>query len=84
MIQLTGADSMKKKLQYRVILQPAEEGGYTVFAPALPGCISEGDTKKEALINIQEAIQGWIEVSRAYGDYIPPSDIIEEMVEVAV
>jgi predicted RNase H-like HicB family nuclease len=75
---------MKKKLQYRVILQPAEEGGYTVFVPALPGCISEGDTKKEALFNIQEAIQGWIEVSRAYGDYIPPSDIIEEMVEVAV
>jgi predicted RNase H-like HicB family nuclease len=75
---------MKKKLQYRVILQPAEEGGYTVYVPALPGCISEGDTKKEALSNIQEAIQGWIEVSRTYGDYIPSSDIIEEMVEVAV
>ncbi len=75
---------MKKKLHYRVILQPAEEGGYTVFVPALPGCISEGDTKKAALSNIQEAIQGWIAVSRAYGDYIPPSDMIEEMVEVAV
>jgi predicted RNase H-like HicB family nuclease len=75
---------MKKKLQYRVILQPDEEGGYTVIVPALPGCISEGNTKKEALANIQEAIQGWIEVSRAYGDYIPPSDIIEAMVEVAV
>jgi predicted RNase H-like HicB family nuclease len=75
---------MKKKRRYRVILQPAEEGGYTVFVPALLGCISEGDTKKEALANIEEAIQGWIEVSRTYGDTIPPSDIIEEMVEVAV
>lgn len=42
---------------YKVILEPAEEGGYTVQCPALPGCISEGDTKKDALINIQEAIK---------------------------
>ncbi len=75
---------MKKKLRYRVILQPAEEGGYTVAVPALPGCISEGDTKQDALANIQEAIRGWVEVSLKYGDYIPPSDVIEEMVEVAV
>jgi predicted RNase H-like HicB family nuclease len=75
---------MKKKLRYRVVLQPAEERGYTVVVPALPGCISEGDTKKEALKNIQEAIRGWIEVSRKYGDRIPPSDFIEETVEIAV
>lgn len=75
---------MKRRLRYRVILQPAEEGGYTVIVPALPGCISEGDTKKEAIKNIQEAIRGWIEVSRKYGDSIPPSDVIEETVEVAV
>lgn len=75
---------MKKKLHYRVILQPAEEGGYTVIVPALPGCISEGDNKQEAMANIQEAIRGWIEVSRKYGDYIPPSDFIEETVEVSV
>ena len=75
---------MKRRIRYRVILQPAEEGGYTVIVPALPGCISEGDTKKEAIKNIQEAIRGWIEVSRKYGDSIPPSDVIEETVEVAV
>jgi predicted RNase H-like HicB family nuclease len=73
---------MSKKLHYRVLLQPAAEGGYTVIVPALPGCISEGDTKKEALANIQEAIRGWIEVSKKYGDFIPPSDVLEEMVEV--
>jgi predicted RNase H-like HicB family nuclease len=75
---------MKKKLQYRVILQPAEEGGFTVVVPALPGCISEGDTREDALKNIKEAIEGWIEVSRKYGDVIPPGDVIEEIVEVAV
>ncbi|MCD4784276.1 MAG: type II toxin-antitoxin system HicB family antitoxin [Candidatus Eremiobacteraeota bacterium] len=41
---------------YKVTLEPAEEGGYTVTCPALPGCISEGDTKIEALTNIKEAI----------------------------
>jgi len=75
---------MKEKIRYRVILHPAEEGGFTVTVPALPGCISEGDTREEALKNIQEAIYGWLEVSRKYGDYIPPNDILEEMVEITV
>jgi predicted RNase H-like HicB family nuclease len=41
----------------RVVLEPSDEGGYTVIVPALPGCISEGDTKEEALHNIREAIE---------------------------
>jgi len=41
----------------RVILEPSDEGGYTVIVPALPGCISEGDTREEALRNIREAIE---------------------------
>lgn len=41
----------------RVVLEPSDEGGYTVIVPALPGCISEGDTKEEALRNIREAIE---------------------------
>ena len=44
-------------LKLEVILEPAEEGGYTVTCPVLKGCISEGDTKKEALANIQDAIK---------------------------
>ena len=40
-----------------VILEPAEEGGYTVFCPMLKGCVSEGESKKDALANIQEAIE---------------------------
>lgn len=46
-----------ENLLYSVIIESAEEGGYTVTCPALPGCISEGDTRDEALTNIQEAIR---------------------------
>ncbi|MBN1945985.1 MAG: type II toxin-antitoxin system HicB family antitoxin [Bradymonadales bacterium] len=41
----------------RVVVEPSEEGGYTVWVPALPGCISEGETKEESLHNIREAIE---------------------------
>ena len=47
--------------KFTVILRQAEEGGYTVQCVELPGAISEGDTKKEALNNIREAIQGYLE-----------------------
>ena len=40
-----------------VILEPAQEGGYTVICPMLKGCVSEGENKKEAIANIQEAIK---------------------------
>ena len=75
---------MAKVLSYKVVLEPAEEGGYTVYVPSLPGCVSEGDTYEEALKNIREAIEGWIEVSREFGDEIPPSDVIVETVQVTV
>jgi predicted RNase H-like HicB family nuclease len=48
-------------MNLKVVLEPSEEGGYTVFVPALPGCISEGDTKEEALRNIREAIELYLE-----------------------
>ena len=48
-------------MKLKVILEPSEEGGYTVLVPSLPGCISEGDTKKEALKNIREAIELYLE-----------------------
>ncbi len=53
---------METMIEYDVVLIPAEEGGYTVIAPSLPGCISEGDTEAEALENIKDAIQGWLTV----------------------
>ncbi len=48
-------------MKLRVILEPSDEGGYTVYVPSLPGCISEGDTKEEALKNIREAIELYLE-----------------------
>jgi len=48
-------------LKFKVVLEPAEEGGYTVYVPNLPGCISEGDSIDEALKNIKEAIELYLE-----------------------
>jgi predicted RNase H-like HicB family nuclease len=45
----------------KVVFEPSEEGGYTVYVPSLPGCISEGDNKEEALTNIREAIELYLE-----------------------
>ena len=44
-----------------VLLEPSDEGGFTAIVPSLPGCISEGDTRKEALANIREAIDLYLE-----------------------
>ena len=64
-------------VEYRVILISAEEGGYTVVVPALPGCVSEGDTEEEALENIRDAIVGWLAVARKHGPTLPASDRVK-------
>jgi predicted RNase H-like HicB family nuclease len=48
-------------MRFKVVLEESDEGGYTAYVPSLPGCISEGDTKEEALKNIQEAIKLYLE-----------------------
>lgn len=48
-------------MRIKVVLEASEEGGYTVYVPSLPGCISEGDTVEEALQNIREAIELYLE-----------------------
>jgi predicted RNase H-like HicB family nuclease len=48
-------------VQLRVLLEPSDDGGYTVRVPSLPGCISEGETREDALANIREAIQLYLE-----------------------
>jgi len=48
-------------MKLRVVLEPSDEGGYTVYVPALPGCISEGETIEEAMQNIREAIELYLE-----------------------
>jgi len=66
---------------YEVFLEPAEEGGYTVTCPALPGCISEGETREEALSNIKDAINGYLAVLKKHG--LPTPCIEIATVEVA-
>ncbi|AFV77094.1 type II toxin-antitoxin system HicB family antitoxin [Thermus oshimai] len=61
-------------MRFKVVLEKSEDGGYTVYVPALPGCISEGDTLEEALANIREAIALYLE---------PLDEEIPEGVELA-
>jgi predicted RNase H-like HicB family nuclease len=49
------------KMKLKVVLEPSDDGGFTVYVPGLPGCISEGDTKEQALANIKEAIELYLE-----------------------
>ncbi len=55
----------------QVLLHPGEDGGYIAEVPSLPGCISQGDTKEQALRNIREAIDLWIEARLELGEPIP-------------
>jgi predicted RNase H-like HicB family nuclease len=48
-------------MNFEVVLEQSDEGGYTIYVPSLPGCISEGNTKEEALANIKEAIELYLE-----------------------
>lgn len=48
-------------MNIRIILEPSDEGGYTVYVPSLTGCISEGDKREEAIKNIKEAIELYLE-----------------------
>jgi len=58
-------------MKLRIVLEQSEEGGFTVYVPSLPGCISEGETEEEALKNIREAIELYLEDIE---DQIQPSD----------
>ena len=63
-----------------VVIEPSEEGGYTATVPVLPGCISEGDTREDALANIQVAIQLYLE---PIDDDVAVS-VDAEVIEIAV
>ncbi len=64
-------------MKLKVLIHPAEEGGYWAEAPALPGCVSEGDTLEETLINIREAAEGWLEVSAERFDIDAEAQVVE-------
>jgi len=63
-------------MEYSVVVHDAEEGGYWVEVPALPGCYSQGQTVEEALENVREAIELYLEGLRQQGAQIPRDDEI--------
>jgi predicted RNase H-like HicB family nuclease len=67
-------------MKLKVVLEPSEEGGYTAIVPSLPGCISEGNDKEEALANIREAIELYLEP--VDDDQVIPAN--SEIIELAV
>jgi predicted RNase H-like HicB family nuclease len=68
-------------MRYRVNIEPDEDSVFVAECPALPGCISQGATRSEALANIKDAMAGYLESLRKHGEPIPPS-VYEEIVEV--
>lgn len=69
-------------MKYRVSIEIDEDGAFIAKVPALPGCISQGKTRKEALANIKDAIEGYIASLKKHNEPVPPP-IEEEMVEVS-
>jgi len=70
-------------MKYRVIIEQDEDGVFVAKVPAMPGCISQGASRTEAMKNIQQAIEAYLESLKAHDEPIPPS-IEEEVVEVAI
>lgn len=70
-------------MKFRVIVEVDEDGMFVARCPSLPGCVSEGETRDEALSNVQDAIRGYLESLRAHDEPIPPG-IEEEVVEINV
>ena len=68
-------------MRFRVLLEQDEDGFYIATVPSLPGCISQGKTRKEALTNIKDAMGGYLASLKKHKEPIPPS-IKEELVEV--
>ena len=68
-------------IRYRIIIEQDEDGVFVAECPVLPGCVSQGSTRDEAVANIKDAIAGYLESLRKHNEPIPPS-IWEETVEV--
>lgn len=68
-------------MKYRVLIEQDEDGFFVAECPSLPGCVSQGKTREEAVANIQDAIKGYIESLRKHDEPIPPR-IEEEILEV--
>ncbi len=70
-------------MKFRIIIEQDEDEVFVAECPSLPGCISQGETRTEALENIKDAIKGYMESLKKHNEPIPPG-IAEEILEVAV
>lgn len=70
-------------MRYRILIEQDENGVFVAECPSLPGCISQGKSRKEALENIRDAIKGYLESLKKHNEPIPPP-IEEEIVEVKI
>jgi len=68
-------------MRYRIIIEKDEDGKFVAECPTLPGCISQGKTRAEAVSNIKDAIEGYVQSLKKHKEPIPPS-IEEEVVEI--
>ena len=68
-------------MKYRVIIEEDEDGVFVAECPTLPGCISQGKTRKESLSNVRDAIKGYLQSLKKHNEPVPPS-VFEEMVEI--
>ena len=68
-------------MKFRVRIERDEDGMFVAEVPSLPGCVSQGKTREEAVRNVEEAIAAYLESLKAHGEPIPPS-IDDEVVEV--
>ena len=64
-------------MKLKIILEPSDEGGFTAIVPSLPGCVTEGNSKEEALAKIQEAIEHYLEPVEDDFNYAPDAELME-------
>jgi len=70
-------------MRYRVLIEQDEDGMFVAECPSLPGCVSQGKSRKEALGNIQDAVRGYLESLKKHNEPVPPP-IEEEIIEVTM
>jgi predicted RNase H-like HicB family nuclease len=67
-------------MKFKAIIHTAEEGGFWAEVPALPGCVTQGDTKEELESNLREAIEGWLAAGQ--DEFTSSND--EQVLELAI
>jgi predicted RNase H-like HicB family nuclease len=72
---------MEVVMRFRVLIETDEDGVFVATCPSLPGCVSQGATRAEALDNIRDAMSAYLESLEKHGEPIPPS-VHEEVVEI--